>query len=100
MVINEDGKGYRNVPSDNIVFDPDNFAFENGRFIPYEFDLSATDNDMSLDVTMEVLAIHHVRIFGVVNYWRYHLHCIGSITVNGVEEPIDRLQIAECIRFR
>jgi predicted secreted hydrolase len=100
MVINEDGEGYRNIPSEYIEFDPDKFAFENGRFIPYEFDLSVNYDDIMLDVTMDVLAIHHVRIFGIVNYWRYHLHCTGSITINGVEEPIDRLQIAECIRFR
>ena len=48
---------------------------------------------------MKVLGIHHVRMMGIMNYWRYHVKCTGSITVDSEEETIDEVHMTEFLRF-
>ena len=100
VVVNEENDGYMNIESDKIRFTAEDFRWTNGRFTPHLFTLNADTSNISLDVQMEVLAVHHVRLMGVIHYWRFHVRCTGSITVDSQVEPIDKLQIAEFIRFR
>ncbi|MCK4332764.1 MAG: hypothetical protein KAV40_04220, partial [Thermoplasmatales archaeon] len=68
--------------------------------VPYSFVLEVQKEDVSLQINMDVIDTHHVRWAGIINYWRYHIRCTGSITVDSQTETIDEIQLAEYIRFR
>jgi hypothetical protein len=36
----------------------------------------------------------------LMDYWRYHVKCTGSVTIDSVTESIDNLYIAEFLKFR
>jgi hypothetical protein len=100
LVINKKDGGYQNINPEAIEFTASNFIFHDGLIIPSYFTLTAYDDDVLLQIGMEVLGIHHDRIMGFANYWRYHVHCTGSITIGNDYETIDTIQMAEFIRFR
>jgi len=100
LVINKKNDSYFNVKSEDIQFIAREFGIKNGMIIPYSFTLNAYNEYISLHVDMEVLAVHHVRLMGIINYWRYHVRCTGSIIVGTREENIDGILMTEFIRFR
>ena len=100
IVVNEKYGKYRSINGSNIQFLAEDFRFDKGLLIPYFFSLGAQDGDISLEVTMEVLNVHHERFMGVSNYWRYHVKCTGFICVGDQREQIDEILISEFIRFR
>lgn len=100
LVINKNHGEYLNIEPTQIQFIADNFSFENRHLIPHSFKLIADKKNISINVKMEVINIHHDRFFIFMNYWRYHINCQGFITVNSQTETIDTIQVAEFIRFR
>jgi predicted secreted hydrolase len=100
LVINKNLDGYLNIEPTKIQFTAENFSFENRHLIPHSFTLIANIDNISINVKMKVINIHHYRFFGFMNYWRYHVKCQGFITVDSHTETIDTFQLAEFIRFR
>jgi hypothetical protein len=100
LVINKKNGGYINIEPENIQFIGKDVRMENGKPIPHSFVLDAHNEDVSLHINMKVLEIHHVRMMLTMNYWRYHMKCKGSITVDSKEEGIDETHIAEFLRFK
>ena len=100
IIVNTKNQGYLNVDPKRIRFTAEDFRKDRGKLVPHLFTLDAHNEMISFHVTMEVLKIHHVRIMLIMNYWRYHVKCIGSITVDSKEETIDETHIAEFVRFR
>jgi hypothetical protein len=100
IVINENYDGYINIHPDNIKFKAKEINYRNGRFIPLSFIMTAQQDDITIDINMEVLEVHHVRIYAILNYWRYHIHCSGSISIGDSTDYLDDIFIAELIRFR
>jgi len=100
LVINKNQGDYLNIEPTEIQFTAENFSFENRYLIPHSFTLTAHKENISIDVKMDVIDIHHERLFCFMNYWRYHVKCKGSITVDSQTETIDSFQVAEFLRFR
>ncbi|UCD14678.1 MAG: hypothetical protein JSW60_04450 [Thermoplasmatales archaeon] len=100
LVINEKNGSYTNIEPEYFNLLVKDFHIEQGMLVPYSFILDAKKGNVSLHVNMEVFDTHHVRWMGIINYWRYHMRCTGSITIGSKSEPIDETQIAEYIRFR
>ena len=100
LVINKKNDDYMNIEPDKIHFVAEDFRMKNGMFIPNSFIINANDEYVSFHINIEILETHHVRVMGMINYWRYHVRCMGSITVDSKTETIDEIQIAEFIRFR
>lgn len=100
LVINKIGGDYFSVPADNIEFLTEDFWLDRVRRIPHSFAIAANDGEVTFYVNMEVIDVHHVRLMGMVNYWRYHIRCIGQLTIDTDTEPIDEILMAEFIRFR
>jgi predicted secreted hydrolase len=100
LVINSIHNGYINVPPRNLRLTATEISEENKKMIPHVFTLEAEAETISLHVTMKSVDIHHVKIFPLMDYWRYHLKCKGSITINSETESIDDLYIAEFLKFR
>lgn len=100
LVINKNFGEHINIHPDNIEFDVTELNYQNGRFIPFSITISAHQDDIYLYVNMEVLKIHHVRVYSFLNYWRYHIHCTGFISIGDSRDNLDNIYIAELIRFR
>ena len=99
LVINKKNSGYINIEPENIQFIAKDIYKEDGKLIPHYFALEAHDKNVSLYVAMNVLGIHHERMMGIMNYWRYHVKCTGSVTVESKEEKIDEIHMAEFLKF-
>ncbi len=100
IVINKKDGGYISIPTNSIKLVPTDLRFSNGKFIPNSFSLIVDHEDVQINIDMEVLGTHHFRKFGFINYWRYHMHCFGHITIDGITETIDENNMAEFLRFR
>lgn len=100
IIINKKYGGYINIKPENIRFTAKDFQPEKGKQIPSSFSIDATDENISLHIDMKSLGIHHFKIMGIMNYWRYHVRCTGFITVDSKREDIDEIHIAEFLRFK
>ncbi|MCX6665657.1 MAG: hypothetical protein NT038_06320 [Euryarchaeota archaeon] len=99
LVINIGAQEYQSIDPSAIRFTADEIFLENGKMIPHKFVLHATTDTVSVSLTMTVETIHHVKV-GTITYWRYHVHCLGSVTIDGKTELVDQKEIAEFVRFR
>jgi len=100
LVMNTIHNGYINVSPKNLHFTATEISEENGKMIPHVFSLDAQTDTIALQVTMKTVDIHHVKIFPLMDYWRYHVKCTGSVRINSETESIDNLFIAEFLKFR
>lgn len=100
LVINSIHNGYINVFPAQFHIKETDFSEENGKIIPHAFTIDAQTPIITLHVMMKTIDIHHVKIFPLMDYWRYHVKCNGSITVNSNTESINDLYIAEFLKFR
>jgi len=100
VVVNRKDGGYTNIKTENIKFDAKDFQTEKRKTIPPSFTIDAKDKNISLHVDMKSLGIHHVKIMGLMNYWRYHVRCTGFIAADSDREDIDEIHIAEFLRFK
>lgn len=100
LVVNENKHGYINIPSKNLEFQGSQIKKTNRKYIPYHFDIKAKTKTITLNISIDVATTHHVKKMLYMHYWRFHINCKGSISVNGKTEKIDELQIAECLRFK
>ena len=100
LVINELDGDYFSIKAENIEFLTEDFWLDRVRRIPHSFALAANNEEVTFYVNMEVIDVHHVRLMGMVNYWRYHIRCTGQLTIDTDTEPIDEIVMAELIRFR
>lgn len=100
LVINKNKKDYTNILPKDIEFIGYNLKKNNRKYIPYHFDLKAKTKNITLDVSMDVSRVHHVKKMVMIHYWRFHVLCKGSITVNGKTEKVNDTQIAEFVRFK
>jgi len=99
LVINVGQYEYINIRPEHVQFLVKEYTVKNLRFIPREISLIANTKEVSVEITMTALDVHHIQI-GPIKYWRYHMQCTGSIRVDSHVEKVDTIQIAECIRFR
>jgi predicted secreted hydrolase len=100
LVVNENNAGYLDVPSKTIWFSAKDIHLDHGRFVPYFFNIETMTDDVFLVVNMQVVSIHHEPFISLVNYWRYHVKCTGTIIMNGHIELVDGVFIAEYLQFR
>jgi len=99
IVVNEKNNGYYNIDPSCINFKIGDLRRFGRKKIPYHFSITADDNLINLELDMKVLDIHHAKIMGVFNYWRYLINYIGFISSKGKEEKIGETRIAEFLIF-
>lgn len=86
------------LDSDDVELSVDKYMFDHGKLIPKILSLKIEDEWLKVDVRMEIVNVHHVKLL-FVNYWRYHLRIVGTITYNQVREEIDTVELSELMRF-
>jgi predicted secreted hydrolase len=100
LVVNIKDGDYINLHPEQVDFVGDLLSLDNKKKIPYKFKLRADNKRVNLDISMDVLKTHHVKMMLRMHYWRYHLTCKGSITIDSKKEIVNETQIAEFLRFR
>ncbi len=100
MVVNEKNGGYLDIPPETIRFSAEQLRFDHLRLIPMYLDTETMTETLFLTVTMQVVGVDHTRLLGVIEYWRYHMKCSGSIMMEGHMETVEGVFIAEYLRFR
>ena len=99
LVINKGNEEYINIEPENIQFIIKEITIKNWWLVPNNFVIVADTDDVSVYIEMTVLDTHHTRI-GPIKYWRYHVKCLGYITIDSQKQIVDEMQIQEFIRFR
>lgn len=97
VVVNREQK-YILIDPEDIRFTVETQVKVHGKLIPERFYLTVENNDVKLNVNMEALNVHYIRI-PMLNYWRYHLKTRGEIQIDGLFQKIDTLDISELLRF-
>lgn len=100
LVINTNDSSYINIPATDLIVTARDFKFTNGLFIPHTFSIHSKTSDMLIDLEISVTHLDYTSIMGLINYWRYHTHTVGSITIQGATDHINSYDIAEFICFR
>ncbi|MFO8077740.1 MAG: hypothetical protein R6U21_03760 [Thermoplasmatota archaeon] len=100
LVVNQENNGYYNIPTEALNIAVTSIQFKNGFIIPYGFIITAQTETIDIDLIITVKSTDYSSVLGIINYWRYHIHTSGSITVDHHTEEIDDHDIAEFIRFR
>ena len=100
LVINKDNNGFFDIPAEQIDFSVTKIKFQDGMLIPFGFTLSAYSSQCNISLSVEIIHSDHSTVLRLINYWRYHIHTTGTITIKDYTETINEYNIAEFIRFR
>jgi len=100
LVINKDNNGYLNIPTEQLDLSVTQLKFINGMIIPYSFSVSVHTYTCDLLLTIDVIDSDFISILGIINYWRFHVHITGSLSIDNQFERINDYNIAEFICFR
>ena len=98
-VISEKNGGYTNIMPEDIRIVVANYTISNLYMIPTTIFLNVDAENIKIQVKMDFPDIHHCRLMGLMNYWRYHMGCDGYITVGSQTEIIEGISICEFLRF-
>lgn len=74
------------------------YALSNRKRIPKKITLEIENERLLVNISMETLNTNHVKL-PLLNYWRYHLRIVGTITLDSVTENIDNISLSEFMRF-
>jgi hypothetical protein len=102
-ILSQDQAGYININPEKIQFKASKYKLNYWRFIPTEFVLNIIDpeNLIYVNISIETLNIHNIKVFKIFNYWRYHVMVNGEITLGSSTETIENeIQVLELMRFR
>lgn len=99
LVISKKNEGYITIESDQIHLVTNNYKKEYRKLIPHHLTLLVNNSKVNLKVDMSAMTIHHTRVMGFVNYFRYHMKCKGSININSIEDKIEDNCICEFMIF-
>ena len=99
LVVNNGTYEYINIKQENISIFTEDFSMENWRLLPHKFTVIVDTEEVSFSITMKTVATDHIGI-GLIQYWRYHVKCIGLIKINSQTETVNEIQTVEFMRFR
>lgn len=74
------------------------YEMRNGRLIPTLFIISASYENISINLTLNIISTHFIRL-PLIHYWRYHVHATGEIKKNGIRFEVDTFDIMEYMLF-
>lgn len=97
IVINKEDS-YFSIDPSNIQFIVEKDIKNNGKTIPEVFNIYAKTDNVNLAVESHMENIHNIHI-PPINYWRYHIHYLGELTLNSKTYNIDLIDISELLRF-
>lgn len=98
VVLNTEKEGFVSIPSENILIEPIKSVKNRRKKIPTCYKLNVENNNIVLDVKVESVKFHHLKIPSV-NYWRHHVKNTGFIKIGSKTKKIDSFEILEQLRF-
>ena len=98
IVLNQKDKKPIEIDPEDVEIVIVEYTWSFGKKIPKRITLNIENDRLHADVIMETVNINHVKL-PLLNYWRYHLRIVGTITLDSVTEKIDTIAISELMRF-
>jgi hypothetical protein len=89
---------YISITRENIRFTHSEFIWNHGRRIPITSCFTVNQEELCINVEFRVQTIEFKTLL-FLNYWRFHVHISGTITLEDVAEEIDDLQIMEILHL-
>ncbi len=99
LMVIANGDEYINIHPDDIQFFVNNYDLNNWALIPNIITIKVKTERVNLEVLMQVIDTHYTRK-GILQYWRFHIKCIGFIKIDSETEEFNTIQIAEILRTR
>ena len=99
LIISKKNGNYINIESDEIEFITDEYKKEKKGTIPHHFYLNVNNDNIKLKIDMKAESIHHQKVFGFINYYRFHMECKGYVSIDSKKEEINDILISEFLRF-
>jgi predicted secreted hydrolase len=97
VVINKDDS-YISIDPSNIQFNIEKKIKKNKKIIPEIFNINVDNDYVNLSVKCIMDSVHNIHIPSL-NYWRYHIHYLGEMTIDSKTINIDLIDISELLRF-
>jgi hypothetical protein len=97
VVINKDDT-YISVDPCNIKLTVEKEIENNRKKIPEVFNIYVNTDDIYLSVKSQMKNIHNIHIPSL-NYWRYHIHYSGKLSIDSETTNIDLIDISELLKF-
>ena len=97
VVLNQNSSYYSFHP-DNITITIDSTQKDHNKIVPKDWSIYAKEKQLTVEAHLKTINYHHIKVPSV-NYWRYHQHITGNITMNKKTYPIDTIEISEYLRF-
>lgn len=97
VVLNKDDQ-YLSIDPNDIRYTIKKEIISGGKPIPDVFQLQVENNHLSIDITMETMNVHQIRMPGL-RYWRSHLHTVGTIRTDTYSKHVDGIEISELLKF-
>jgi hypothetical protein len=97
LVLNKEND-YININSKDIQFTIEKQVKDHGKIIPDIFSIVVENEILKLNIKMETLNIDRVHL-PFLKYWRYHVRYTGDIKLDSISKKINKVEIAEYLRF-
>jgi hypothetical protein len=97
-VVNSGAENYSGIARENITFMPTAYAWMHGRRVPVQYLFLMDQGDFHLNVTLRVISVHFSTVV-LMNYYRFHVRVVGTMSLGDVVDPIDDVQIMEHFYF-
>ena len=97
-VLNQRVMNFSTVNSSDITFQVEERMLDQGEIIPKKCSLRINSEQIQVNVTMETLDIHCIKIVAM-RYLRYHLKAYDTIKIGSLTEEIDNVEISELLAF-
>ncbi|MCX6665949.1 MAG: hypothetical protein NT038_07840 [Euryarchaeota archaeon] len=98
VMVNIGENNYTSIQRKNIEFIHIKYVANHGRLIPVESGFIVHEKSCDIQVRFVVQSIDFKTLV-FMNYWRLHVHVTGTISVDGMTEEIDDIQIMEIFHF-
>ena len=97
VVINKNDS-YISIDPDNIRFSVEKVIKRDRKLIPEIFTIKVEDDNINLSVKSVMNSVQNIHL-PALNYWRYHIHYHGEITIDSKTTNLDLIDISELLTF-
>jgi hypothetical protein len=97
-IVSKNGS-FISIPQETLVIRESSHIFDHGHYIPTEIFIIIDQGwKMNVSLMMSADNFHHIRL-PFLNYWRYHVHVSGRITLEGKEHTINTQGMMELMLY-
>jgi hypothetical protein len=99
LAIVSNNGSFISIPQETLTIHETDSIYDHGYPIPIEISITIRLGEtINVSLIMAADTFHHIRL-PFLNYWRYHAHVSGRITLEGKDYTIDAVGMMELMRY-